>query len=129
MFESLKSVLYNNNSGAMVVYSDGIFNKGQDPVYSAQNVGKKIHTVVLGDTSRYKDLSVSKVLYNESVFLGNEFPIEISVSAKTGIPGDAAAAAMLSSSVMTAMQDVTGHLRPLPVALRLMPMVGRPSWL
>ena len=82
MFESLKSVLYNNNSGAMVVFSDGIFNKGQDPVYSAQNVGKKIYTVVLGDTSRYKDLSVSKVLYNESAFLGNEFPIEISVSAK-----------------------------------------------
>lgn len=82
MFESVKSVLYNTNSGAMVAVSDGIFNKGQNPVYSAVDAGQKVYTVTVGDSTSYKDLSVSKVLYNESAFLGNEFPLEITLTAK-----------------------------------------------
>ena len=81
-FESLKSVLYNTNSGAVVLASDGISNKGQNPVYAASESGQKIYTVILGDTASYKDLSITKVHYNETAFLGNDFPIEITVNAK-----------------------------------------------
>ncbi len=82
MFDGLKSVLYNTNSGAVVLLSDGISNKGQNPVYAASSSGQKIFTVTLGDTTSYKDLSISKVRYNETAFLDNEFPLEISINAK-----------------------------------------------
>lgn len=82
MFESMKSVLYNTNAGAMVVCSDGIFNKGQNPVYAATSLGQKVYTVTLGDTTSYKDLSIIKTVYNETSFLGNEFPLEITINAK-----------------------------------------------
>ena len=82
MFESMSSTLYNTNSGALVICSDGICNRGQNPVYAASTIGKKIYTVTLGDTSSYKDLAVAKCIYNETAFIGNEFPIEASISAR-----------------------------------------------
>ncbi|MBQ5453793.1 MAG: hypothetical protein IIT56_12505 [Bacteroidales bacterium] len=82
MFEAVKSVLYNTNSGAVLTVSDGVCNKGQNPVYSAAETNQKVYTLTIGDTTSYKDLSVSKVLYNESAFLGNEFPLEITLNAK-----------------------------------------------
>lgn len=82
MLESMQSTLYNTNTGALVICSDGIYNRGQNPMYNATGLGKKIHTVTLGDTSAYKDLAVTKTIYNETVFLGNEFPIEITVNSR-----------------------------------------------
>lgn len=82
MLETMNSTLYNTNTGALVICSDGIINRGQNPVYAATSLGKKIYTVTLGDTTSYKDISVSKCIYNETAFIGNEFPIEVSVNAK-----------------------------------------------
>lgn len=82
MFEAVKSVLYNTNSGAVLTVSDGVCNKGENPVYSAAETNQKVYTLTIGDTTSYKDLSISKVLYNESAFLGNEFPVEITLNAK-----------------------------------------------
>ena len=82
MLESMHSTLYNTNTGALVICSDGIINRGQNPVYAATSLGKKIYTVTLGDTTSYKDLAVTKCVYNETAFIGNEFPIEVSVNAR-----------------------------------------------
>lgn len=82
MLESMQGTLYNTNTGALVVCSDGIYNRGQNPVYAASSLGKKIFSVTLGDTTGYKDISIGKTIYNETVFLGNEFPLQITMNAK-----------------------------------------------
>ncbi len=82
MMESMQSTLYNTNSGALVLCSDGIYNRGQNPVYPAQNLGKKIYTVTMGDTSAYMDIVAAKTVYNETAFLGNEFPLQITMNAR-----------------------------------------------
>lgn len=82
MLNSLKNGLYNTNAKSLVICSDGICNKGQNPVYAAQQSGFKIYTVALGDTTQYCDLGIAKTVYNETSFLGNEFSIEITASAK-----------------------------------------------
>ena len=82
MLNSLKNGLYNINAKSLVICTDGICNKGQNPVYAAQQSGFKIYTVALGDTTQYCDLGIAKTVYNETSFLGNEFSIEITASAK-----------------------------------------------
>lgn len=82
MLETMHSTLYNTNTGALIICSDGIYNKGQNPAYQATSLGKKIYTVTLGDTATYKDIAVAKCVYNETAFAGNEFPVEIAVNAR-----------------------------------------------
>ena len=82
MTETFKNTFYNTNLGAVVICSDGIYNKGQNPIYSATDLKSKIYTVALGDTTKYKDISISKIIYNETAFIGNEFPINITANAQ-----------------------------------------------
>lgn len=67
----------NLNLGGVILLSDGLFNKGQNPVYKAESFPAPIYTVALGDTTIRKDLIISKTLFNSIAFLGNKFPVEI----------------------------------------------------
>lgn len=70
------------NVGAMVLLSDGINNRGANPLYSNFNFNFPIYTVALGDTSQQQDLILRKVNFNRIAYLDNQFPVEISVIAK-----------------------------------------------
>lgn len=71
----------NQNVGAVVVFSDGIYNKGGNPVYSAEKSQFPIWSVGLGDTTEQKDVWIQKVNHNEVVNNGNNFPVEIQINA------------------------------------------------
>jgi hypothetical protein len=68
------------NVGAVVLASDGIFNKGSNPAFSSFKQKIPLYTISLGDSSVYKDVSVSSVKYNNVVFLGDEYPMRIGVN-------------------------------------------------
>lgn len=72
----------NRNVGAMVVASDGLYNRGSNPVYSTASLKIPIYTLALGDTSVQKDLLIRNVAFNKRVYLGNSFPLQIIVAAK-----------------------------------------------
>lgn len=72
----------NQNVGALVVLSDGIFNKGASPVYSAEKLGYPVYTIATGDTNEIKDALVAKVNHNQVAYLGNNFPVEVILQAK-----------------------------------------------
>jgi len=71
----------NRNIGAVIVASDGIYNKGGNPLYESRNLKAPVYTVALGDTIPKKDLLISNVNYNNIVYLDNQFQIEVSVEA------------------------------------------------
>lgn len=70
------------NLGAIVLASDGIYNKGSNPQYQSKQINRPIYTIALGDTTTRKDLRIQRVAYNEVAYLGNQFPIEIEVLAQ-----------------------------------------------
>ena len=72
----------NRNLGAIVIASDGLYNKGADPVYTSEKIKTPIYTIALGDTNIKKDLILNKVEYNRIAYLGNKFPIQVIVDAK-----------------------------------------------
>lgn len=69
------------NLGAMVLISDGIYNEGTNPVYAAQKFKSPVYTIAVGDTIPKKDQYIKSVYYNELVYLGDKFPLEVDLSA------------------------------------------------
>jgi len=81
LFSEIKDRYSNRNLAALVLAGDGIYNQGTDPLYASDDAPYSIYTVALGDTSQQKDIIISRVNYNRIAFLGNDFPLEITVTA------------------------------------------------
>lgn len=71
----------NRNVGALILASDGIYNQGSNPVYSAGNFDFPIYTVALGDTNIKKDLIIQKINQNQIAYFGNQFPVVVDITA------------------------------------------------
>lgn len=82
LIEEIKNRYLNRNVGALIIASDGIYNKGINPVYSAADTDFPVYTLALGDSSTRKDLILSQVKHNKIAFLGNKFPIQSLIEAK-----------------------------------------------
>ncbi|OWY23552.1 hypothetical protein C7N43_26575 [Sphingobacteriales bacterium UPWRP_1] len=78
--------LYNNyanqNVGAIILATDGIYNQGSNPLYSNSRFNVPVFSVALGDTTPRRDVVIDKVLHNKIAYLGDKFTIRIDVSAK-----------------------------------------------
>lgn len=72
----------NQNVGALVIVSDGIYNKGTNPVFSAEKLGYPVYTVAMGDTNTVKDVLIQKINHNQVAYSGNNFPVEVIINAK-----------------------------------------------
>ena len=77
LFEAVETKFYNRNIGALILSSDGIYNEGFNPVYSAENTNYPIYTIALGDTTIQPDIVLKEAIANKITFLNNKFPIEI----------------------------------------------------
>jgi hypothetical protein len=81
LYEEMEIRLGNRNVGAVVIASDGLYNKGSNPVY-LKSLKVPVYTLALGDTTLRKDLLLADLNYNRVVYLGNAFPLEINIEAR-----------------------------------------------
>lgn len=79
--DQLNDELINRNVGAVILATDGIFNRGGSPLYGLDKLKAPIYTIALGDTVPKKDVLIANVNYNNLVYLDNEFTIDIQVQA------------------------------------------------
>ncbi len=70
------------NIGALVLSSDGIYNQGLDPLYISLGKTIPVYTVALGDSTLPKDAAIARVYANKTVTLGNTFEIVADVRAE-----------------------------------------------
>ncbi len=80
--ESIRDRFVGRNVPAVVVVTDGRANRGPDPEFTAERLDVPHVLVGTGDTALVTDLEVSKVRLNEVAYLGNAFPVEVSVQAR-----------------------------------------------
>ena len=74
--------LYSNqNLGAVILASDGIYNEGSNPIYAGAKLNVPIFTVAMGDTTIKKDLVLKRVFHNKIAYLGDRFSIQADVTA------------------------------------------------
>jgi hypothetical protein len=80
-FADIENNYANKNIGAIILASDGIYNKGTNPVYSIEKINAPIYTIALGDTLPLKDIWIQAVTHNQVAYLGNSFPVEVALNA------------------------------------------------
>lgn len=81
LLQMVERTYYKRNVGGVVLLSDGLYNRGFEPLLLAERFPFPIHTVVLGDTLSYPDLRIKDTHYNKKVSLGATFPVRVVVGA------------------------------------------------
>lgn len=82
------------NIGAVILSSDGIYNEGLDPLYAPLGNAIPVYTIGLGDSTQPKDLSVTRVYANKVIALNSSFEIIVDIRADK-LPGHQANLAVL----------------------------------
>ncbi len=77
LFSEINNNFENKNVAGIIMSTDGCYNSGSNPEYIPYNF--PVYSIALGDTVLYKDVSIDNVINNEVAFLGNHFPLEISL--------------------------------------------------
>ncbi|MCX2572995.1 hypothetical protein [Pedobacter sandarakinus] len=80
-FQKIKDEYTNRNVGAIILATDGIFNRGGNPLYGIGQINSPIYTIALGDSIPKRDLLIANVNYNNIVYLDDDFTVEVQVQA------------------------------------------------
>lgn len=70
------------NIGAVILSSDGIFNEGLDPLYVPLGGAVPIYSIGLGDSARPRDIGITRVYANKTVALNSNFEIIADIRAE-----------------------------------------------
>lgn len=81
LFDEISLLYSNRNVGAMVMLTDGIYNRGSNPYYAAQKMNFPVYTVALGSDEQATDLFIADIVHNKEVLKGNRAPVEVKVQA------------------------------------------------
>ena len=80
-FQEISARFGSQPIAAILLATDGIYNRGANPLYLAEQLGVPVYSVALGDTQRYQDALIREVRANSLVFKGREFPLLVSLEA------------------------------------------------
>lgn len=72
---------HNQNVGAIIMASDGIYNEGSNPVYNTKMLNVPIYNIALGDTTPKTDLKIEKLYHNKIAYLNDKFTLRVDVGA------------------------------------------------
>lgn len=87
LVEEVYDLYANQNLGALVLATDGIFNEGYNPLYTGSKLNVPVYSVALGDTTPRKDLYLKKVFHNNIAYLGDKFTVEADIAAYNCVGG------------------------------------------
>ncbi|MGI8892543.1 MAG: hypothetical protein ACR2GN_03690 [Bacteroidia bacterium] len=82
LFDEINTRYSNRNIGAIIVASDGLVNQGANPLYAPGQTNIPIFTIALGDTTMQKDIVLSGLKYNPTVYFNNNFHVELQINAR-----------------------------------------------
>lgn len=69
------------NLGAIILATDGNYNQGGNPLYSHPSLAVPVYTILMGDSTLKRDLSIQRVLHNNIVYLGDRFEVQVELKA------------------------------------------------
>lgn len=106
LFLDVENNYSNQNVGAMIVVSDGIYNKGSNPLHLSEKLGYPVYAIALGDTNEIRDVAIQKVNHNQVAYSGNNFPVEVVINSGK-YQGKEVTVSLLRNGQEKAKQNVT----------------------
>ena len=120
--EHARAELQQENLSGVVLLSDGQYNTGRNPLYTADRFPVPIHTVVVGDTTRERDVQVQRISTNEIAYTDTELPVQVGLRAD-GYPGQRVTVRLTRSGTTLDSEQITlpDGAAEVPVDLSLEP--------
>jgi hypothetical protein len=67
--DEIANVYTNQNLGAIILATDGIYNEGSNPVYLKEELNVPVYTIGMGDTTLKRDLQLTNVFVQSDCIL------------------------------------------------------------
>ena len=81
LYSFINTKYHGTNLTDLIIASDGIVNMGKDLPYLSISPSISVNTILLGDTIQYDDIKIKSIKNNKYALLGNDFPIDVILSA------------------------------------------------
>ncbi len=81
LFGEIGNRFGNQHLAGIVIATDGIYNRGTNPLYTAEQLQVPVYIVALGDTTEQRDAAIKEIRANNLVFKGRPFPVLVSLEA------------------------------------------------
>lgn len=78
---SVLEEIVGSDADAVLLATDGIYNRGANPAGVAEHLSVPVYTIALGDTTPQRDAAVGGLRTNRVAMLGTSLPVEFTVSA------------------------------------------------
>lgn len=101
----IKTTLAEDNLRGVLLLTDGQYNTGRNPIYTAEEYGVAIHTVAIGDTLHRRDLQIRRVVTNEIAYVNRELPIQVGLRTE-GLSGEEATVSLMRGAEVLGSQRV-----------------------
>ena len=106
----IREALREDHVRAVLLVTDGLYNSGRNPLYTATEYGIPIHTVAVGDTMQRRDLQIRRVLTNDIGYAGREQPVQVMVRTRGFADQDVEVRLIYADSVVaTAVARLPGQ--------------------
>ncbi len=79
---AVRERLRHENLRGIVLVSDGQYNTGRNPLYLAARSPVPIHTVIVGDTTRRRDVQVRRITTNDLAYVDTQLPVQAEIRAE-----------------------------------------------
>jgi hypothetical protein len=96
------------NVPAVILVTDGIFNSGINPIYTAEKLAKPVFVIGIGDTSHPKDVSVISLITNQIVHLNTVVPVNVNLRI-SGYEGQNITVSLFDDNKIVAEQQIIVH--------------------
>ena len=104
--EELRTSLRDKNLRSVLLISDGQYNTGRNPIYTASDYGIPIHTLVVGDTLQQRDLLIARTTTNELAYVDQEIPLDATLLLH-GYPNQVVTTSLYVQDSLVASQTLT----------------------
>lgn len=97
--------LKDQNLKGILLISDGQYNTGSNPLYLAERFPVPIHTVVVGDTARQRDIQIRRITTNDIAYVDDELPVQIGLLSE-GFDGERVTVSLFERGVLLTSTNV-----------------------
>jgi hypothetical protein len=79
LFSAISQKSNEKNFGAIILYSDGAFTAGANPIYAAEKLGVPVYAVGLGDSAERRDVAITDLFTSEVATVGIAQPVDVNL--------------------------------------------------